>query len=168
MTKLYAVHGGESIFTVVKADSEKEAFDIFAENQIDDESLVEQITEFITNASILEDFYRDEEGHFLEEITGDYPERLAAMDDEDRVRYINGWIEKNVKEFWNDQPQFAEDYLNELYKSRESDEYYTGQFSKAFMIDTIKRIINGGKWYNDFEIVEIDLSDSNYQLVYEE
>lgn len=167
MNNLYAVHGGGSIYAVVKAESTEKAFDIFAKNQIEDETLSEKITEFITNSSLLEDFSKDGGGSFHDDYTGEYPERLESMSDEEKERYVTGWIEKNVREFWSDQPQFAEEYIRELNKSYESDDFYTGKFSEEFMIDTIKRIICLGNWYDDFGIVEIDLGENDYQIIYD-
>jgi hypothetical protein len=168
MKKLYAVLGKPSVYGVVKAESKEEAFDVFAKSQLEDGNFTEEITEFITNFSLLGEFFKDDEGSFHNDCTGEYPERLEIMSDEEQEQYVKGWIEKNVRAFWHDQPQFAEEYIRELNKSYESDDFYTGQFSEEFMIDTIKRIINAGNWYDDFEIVEIDLEENDYQIIYED
>lgn len=168
MENLYGVYGADSIYAVVKAESKEKAFDIFAKNQINNKIFLETITEFITNSSLLENFYRDDKGSFHDDFINDYPERIKNIDPEKREIYVSSWIEKNIRAYWIDQPQFAEEYLRELHKSYESDDFYTGQFSEEFIIDTIKRLINTGDWYNDFRIVEIDFSKDNYQLIYED
>lgn len=167
MEKLYVVHDDGSIVVVLKAKSKERAFDIFVKNQIEDELLSEEITTFIVNGSLLENFYKDDKGSFHDDYTGLYPERLQVMSDEERENYVEGWIEKNVRGFWSDQPQFAEEYLRELHKSYESEDSYIGKFSEEFMIDTIKRIIRTDKWYNDFDIVEVDLEGKEYQIIYD-
>lgn len=53
MKKLYAVHGGENIYSIVKADFKEEAFDVFASHQMEDEIFKEHISEFVVNNSLL-------------------------------------------------------------------------------------------------------------------
>lgn len=167
MTKLYAVYRGENTFAVVKAESEEEAFNIYAEHQVNDEIFREYITQFFANDSLLAKFYKDDDGYFFDYFTGDYQQRLKVMSYEDRNTYINLWIEKNVKAYWHDQPQFAHEYIRELRKSIETEDHYVGHFSDEFMIDTIKRIIKDVSEYEAFGIAEINLATSDYQLIFE-
>lgn len=165
MNNLYAIHGGESLFSIVKANSKEDAFDIFAGNQIEDEIMNEYISNFIINDSLLEKFYQDNDGHFSN-MQGDLPERIRKLDKDQQQPYINSWIEKNVNDFWNDKPHFAAEYLNEFYKIYNSNGSYRGNFSYDFWVNTIKKIIQQDDWYEDFEIVKIDLTNNNYQLIY--
>lgn len=166
MEKLYAVHDGEEYFAIVKGDSKEGAFESFVESKIEDRYIQEHITEFIVNSSLLEEFYRDEEGSFFDNFTGDVVDRLSHMNDEEQLEYINSCIEKNVREFWDDKHEFAEEYLRELKKSQESTEPYSGDFSIEFIIDTAKRLILNTDWMN-INIVELDLSDKNIQVISE-
>ncbi|MGJ9383890.1 hypothetical protein [Salipaludibacillus sp. CF4.18] len=167
MSNLYGVHGGSSIYALVKAKSEQEAFNIFAKSQIDDETLREEIDSFIVNASLLEKFYRDEHGHFHDDYTGEYPERIQRMKEEDRENYVENHIEKNVRKFWESTPEHAETYIKELKKSWEEGNYHPS-FSEYFYVETIKLIINEGNWYEDFAIVKIDMLEHDYQIIYKD
>lgn len=167
LTNLYAVHAAPSIFSVIEAESEEVAFDIFATNQIENEFFNEYISEFTINAGLLEKFYKDDEGSFFDSHTGDLPDRIKKLDQVQQNNHIHSWIKKNVNQFWSDKPQFADEYLKELDKNSRSNEPYTSSFSKGFWISTIKKIIQTGTWYDNFEIVKIDLTKNNYQLIYE-
>lgn len=167
MEKLYVARDDESITVILKAESKEEAFDIFAKTRLKDNRLLEEITEFSTD-SLLGFFEKDDKGSFYDGYTGGYPERLNIMSDEEKEIYVDDWIEKNIKKFWADQPQFAEEYLRELHKSYESEGCYVAEFSEEFMIDAIKKIICTGKWYDNFEIVEVDLEGKEYQVLYDD
>lgn len=168
MTKLFAVHGGSSIFTVVKANVEEEAFNIFAENQIEDEIFREHIDQYTVNAGLFGKFYQDEEGYLFEEMSDQHPLRIRNMSEDERDNYINHHIELNVREFWHDAPQYANEYLMQL-KAYELDwENHIPVFSKEFYMDTIKRVIKSGTWYEDFGILEIEMHDTNYLRIYEQ
>ncbi|WP_200411898.1 hypothetical protein [Virgibacillus salexigens] len=57
MGNLYAIHGGESVFAIVKASSKKNAFDVYASNQMeDDKHIWEYISEFKINDCLLEEY----------------------------------------------------------------------------------------------------------------
>ncbi|ASK64103.1 hypothetical protein CFK37_19055 [Virgibacillus phasianinus] len=167
MSKLYAIHGGESIFAIVKADSKEKAFDVFASNQVGDEIIREHISEFVVNSGLLEDFYKDDKGSFFDDFTGEYPKRIKQLDKQEQKNYVDSWIEGNINQFWNDKPQFAAEYLKELNNSLNSSDNYKAEFSHEFWLDTIKRVIQKGDWYEDFDIVKIELEDDNYQLIYD-
>lgn len=165
LNNLYAIHGGESLFSVIKANSKEDAFDVFASNQIADKVMHEYISEFKVDDSLLEKFYQDNDGHFWD-MQGNLPERIRKLDKDQQQPYINSWIEKNVNDFWSDKPHFAAEYLKEFYKSYNSNGFYSGKFSDDFWVDTIKKIIQQDNWYEDFKIVKIDLTNDNYQLIY--
>lgn len=166
MKNLYAVHGGESIFTIVKAKSNAEAFDIFASNQVEDANLNDFITSFAVNDGLLEQFYRDNQGSFLDNYMNGGPERLQKLNEQERETYIDSWIEKNINQFWNDEPQFATEYFDEFNKSKQSNDFYKPKFSHDFWVNTIKKVIQQRDWYEAFDIVKIDLTDHDYQLIY--
>lgn len=165
MTKLYAVHGGPSIFALVRAKTKDEAFHIFVENQIEDEGFKDEINGLTINGSLLDKFYRDDNGYFMNNF-GEYPEKLSKMSKEDREKYVDFHIEKNVKSFWGDFPQHAEAYLKELKAINEGKDIEEPSFSKDFYIQTIKLIIADGEWYDDFAIVEVEIPETNYQIIY--
>ena len=164
MSNLYAVHGGSSFYALVKAETEDEVFTIFAKSQINDETLLEEIDSFIVDGSLLEKFYHDEHEHFFDDFTGEYPERIKKMNEEDRERYVEYHIEKNVREFW-DTPEYAEMYLQELKKSWNG-ENNNPAFSDDFYVETIKLIIEEGNWYEDFVIKKVDIVENECQIIY--
>jgi hypothetical protein len=166
MDNLFAVHGGPSIYALVKAKTEQEALNIFAGSQMDNDIIREEIDSFIVNASLLGKFYKDEYGSFHDDYTGDYPDRIQEMDEDDRERYVQFHIERNARDFWKNTPEHAEIYLQELKKSYEGEEFYTASFSEDFYIETIKLIIESGNWYEDFAIKKVDLSENEYQIIY--
>ncbi len=168
--KTFVVYAGPETVIAIKANSKDQAYNLFAESRIDDVFLSEEINTFIINGSLLSKFYCDEKGSFFDDYTGEYPNRILAMPKDKREEYVENHIQKNIRSFWSDKPEFAEEYLKE-YKKAHQEEYqeemYTPSFSKDFYIDTIKRIINTEKWYDGFEIVEIDLADKDLQVIYD-
>lgn len=167
MTELYAVYAAGSAFSVIKASSKEEAFDIFAENQVKESNIVDFITEFASNEGLFERFYRDDEGHFIKDYFEGSSKRLQELSGQEREDYIDAWVEINVFQFWSDKPQFATEYLKERTKGYRSPDFYIPEFSHEFWIDTVKRVIQLDDWYDAFEIVKIDLINDNYQLICE-
>src|SRR5699024_7370687 len=96
------------------------------------------------------------------------PERLQQLNEQEKDDYMHSWIESNARQFWNDEPQFALEYLKQLDKARHSDDPYTDAFSHRSLLSTIKKLILQDEWYEAFDIVKIDLSDTNYQVIYED
>jgi hypothetical protein len=166
MSNLYAIHGASSIYAVITAKTKERAFDIFAKSQINDVNLRSDIDSFIVNASLLEKFYRDEEGSFHDDYTGNYPDRIRSMNEVDREKYVISHIEKNARAYWINTPEHAETYLGELKKSWEEEDNYIPAFSDDFYIETIKLIITDGNWYEDFAIVKVELSEEDIQIIY--
>lgn len=165
--KLFAVHGGPSIYALVQATDKEDALNVFAKGQIEDETIREEIDNFIVNGSLLEKFYRDEKGSFFEDLTGEVRSDLQHLSEDKLFEYQKKCITENVYEFWGKRSDLADEYLAELNKSLDSEDFYTANFSEEFYIETIKLIIQGGNWFNDFEIVEVE-SSSNYQVIFQE
>lgn len=165
MTELYAIYAAGSAFSVVKASSKKEAFDIFASNQIRESDITNFVTEFASNEGLFEHFYKDDIGHFTEGYGNGGPKWLQEFNEQEKEAHIDSWVEKNVELFWSDQPQFANEYLKERNRGYQSPEFYTPEFSAEFWIDTVKRVIKLDDWYDAFEIVKVNLESSNYQLI---
>jgi len=163
---LYVVYALEGTISVVKAKSKEEAFDIFAMNQIGDENFNIFIKSSSINGGLLEEFYHDDQGYLFDTGQNKYPERLQQLNEQEKKDYVDAWIERNAKEFWEDEPQFALEYLQELDKAKQSNAPYTIEFSDAFLVFTLKKIIQQGDWYEGFDIVKIDLTDKNYQIIY--
>jgi hypothetical protein len=168
--KTFVVYAGPDTVVAIKAETKEQAFDLFAKDRINDVNLNEEINNFIVNASLFERFYGDEEGSFFDDYSGDYPERILQIDEEKRQEYVESNIEKNIRGFWADKPPFAEEYLREYRRAHEVERdnetiIYTPNFSEEFYIDTIKRIINDGNWYDDFEIVELNFDEKDLQVV---
>ncbi|WP_139186938.1 hypothetical protein [Sediminibacillus halophilus] len=134
---------------------------------MEDELLREEIDSFIANDSLLGKFYRDEKGHFFEDLTGEVRSDLRHLSEEKLFEYVTKCITKNSYEFWGERSDLADEYLAELNKSFESEDTYTANFSEEFYIETIKLIIQGGKWFEAFDIVEVDPS-SEYQVIFRE
>lgn len=136
MESLFAIHGDSSIFAVVKANSEEEAFDIFARNSLNDEVLIEYINSFIVNDGLIEDFFRDEQGYFYKEDEPEYEDRILAMTAEEQERYVEINIKKNIDNFWSNTPQFAEEYHRELQRYWNSEDDIEPEFSESFYVET--------------------------------
>lgn len=168
MDNLFAVYGDSSIFTIIKAETEEEALDIFVRNNLDDDILIEYIVSFAVNDGLLENFYRDEQGYLLNKNGFEYADRILALPEEEQERYIEFHIKKNAKKFWYNAPQFAEEFYRELTKNWESEDGYAPNFSEEFYVDTIKRIITNELWYKELKFIPIDLKERNYQLIFQE
>ncbi|WP_078427492.1 hypothetical protein [Alkalihalobacterium alkalinitrilicum] len=164
MEKTFAAHDNEGFFVIVKASSKGEAFEHIIKLKTKDEILIDHITEFIVNGSLLENFYMDEKGYFLDDDTGEFVERLNHMSEQDLEEYIDNCIETNVRTFWEDKQEFAEEYLDELKKSK-GYETYVGNFSDDFMFDAVRRVLINTNWMNDIEIVEVDFTEKKIQII---
>jgi len=165
MKKTFVVYAGPNICIAVNAESEEQAFERFAETQIMDETFRDHVETFIVNASLLEEFYSDENGFLLKE-NGDFKAHLLKIEDEEECfNYIYSCVEKNVRNFWSDAPQYAEEYLRE-YRNNNNVDYYEVSFSREFYIDTFKRVVDLGDWYDDLVIKEIDLSTRDVQVIF--
>ena len=168
MSHLYVLYALEHTISAIKAESKAEAFDIFARDLIDDENLNHFIKDFSLGDGLLSSFHHDDQGYLFDIDQNGYPERLQQLNEQEKDDYVDSWIESNARQFWNDEPQFSLEYLKELDKAKHSDNPYTGDFSDAFLVSTIKKLIQQGDWYEAFDIVKIDLSDTNYQVIYED
>lgn len=168
LNHLYIVYALEGAISVIKSKSKEEAFDIFAVNQIDNKNYNIFIKSLSINDGLLEEFYQDDQGYLFDIEQNKYPERLQQLNEQEKEDYIDVWIERNAKEFWKDEPQFALEYLQELDKAKQSNTSYTIEFSDEFLVFTLKKIIQQGDWYEGFDIVKIDLTDKNYQVIYKD
>lgn len=166
LSHLYVVYALERKISVVKAESKAEAFDIFAMNQIHDENLNYFIKDFSFGDGLLSMFHRDDQGDLFDIYKNEYPEHLQHLNEQEKEDYIDSWIERNAKQFWDDAPQFASEFLKELEKAKRSNSPHAGQFSDAFLVSTLKKIIQQGDWYEAFDIVKIDLVENNHQVIY--
>ena len=96
------VHGASS-FTIIEADSEGEAKDIYeSEIGIKDSIFRENVYQRVMNMSLSERFFQDEDGFLWDERTGEV--RLP----EEQVKRI---FEENVRNFFSNDPEFAGYYL---------------------------------------------------------
>lgn len=169
MEKLYVVYALESSITVVKANSKEEALDVFADTQVNNEILEEIISRFSLSDGLYQDFFRDEKGCLYDYGVDDLAKRVKDMEDEDE--YIQSCIEKNVKDYWKNEPHFATEYLKELAKAHAhvpSDEFYNPAFSDGLKANALKKFIKEEEWYEHFDIVEINLKEKNHQLIYQD
>ncbi|MFF3023424.1 hypothetical protein ACFVRR_12330 [Gottfriedia sp. NPDC057948] len=165
MEKTFVVYAGPDICVAVNAESEEQAFERFAENRIMDETFRDHVDHFIVNFSLLEEFYSDDKGFLLDE-DGEFKEHILKIEnDKECIKYINNCIENNVKKFWSDAPQFAEEYMRE-YRNNKNIDFYETNFSREFYIDTFKRVVALGDWYDDLVIKEIDLSTRDVQVIF--
>ncbi|QST02632.1 hypothetical protein IMZ31_18970 (plasmid) [Pontibacillus sp. ALD_SL1] len=163
MPLFVVIEGAEKIATV-RAKHEKNALDVYARNNIDDPLFREEVESMAVNMSLMEHFFKDEHGHFLDDI-GEASERISGMREEERKTYINNWVERNARAFWGDEIQYAHEYMNEWHKSLR-DETYQPSYSDAFLIDTFKRLVEKGLFFGEVKVVPIDESLS-YQLLQE-
>lgn len=166
MSHLYVVYALDSTISVVKAESKAEAFDIFATNQINDKIFSIFIKEFDAGDGLLGMFHHDDQGYLFDGAQDGRSKRLQQLNEQEKDAYIDSWVERNAKQFWNDEPQFASEYLKELEIATQSSDFYTGKFSDAFLVSTLKKLIQQGDWYEAFDIVKIDLVENNHQVIY--
>ncbi|MDM5333989.1 hypothetical protein QUF56_12200 [Ureibacillus composti] len=167
MDKLYVIYANRRIL-VIKAKDEQEVFDKYVRSLIDtNDELFEKVNDFTVNWGLLEDFFEDEKGHLLNDY-GEYRKDLLKKypDEKALSKYVDSQIRKNVSDYWSDAPECAEEYLRELNKAWNSEsEEFTPAFSEDFYVDTFKRIISSGSWYDDFGIKEIDVSEHDIQVI---
>ncbi|QST02633.1 hypothetical protein IMZ31_18975 (plasmid) [Pontibacillus sp. ALD_SL1] len=162
MKTLYAVIVPDHNITIVRAQSEEEAFDLYARENINDPFFLEEVESMAVNASLMEKFFHDEKGSMFD----DYkvvPDRLSQFSEEERQRYEDSWIRKNIRAFWSDRPRFAEEYIEEWEKSKR-DENYTPLYTTEFLVDTYKRLAKMDNFYEDFKIVPIDETKTIQEL----
>ncbi|MFJ7950125.1 hypothetical protein ACIQZG_01215 [Lysinibacillus sp. NPDC096418] len=165
MKNLYVIDGGVDLLSVVKASNEDEAFNLFAKSKINDPFLKEEIEKILLNAGLFEYFYKDGNGSFFNDLTGDYPKRLLKMNETEREKYIDYHVEKNIREFWRDFPHLAEEYYLEWQKQWYSEIDSPPTFSNEFYKETIKLIILNTNYYDGFNITKIDLDYTNIQYI---
>ncbi|MEI2330344.1 hypothetical protein [Priestia megaterium] len=174
MTKLFAINAGMSFFAVAKAENEKEVLTILANRELEEQEdfgIRAHIDDFSIEG-LYGDFFHDEKGLFIEGHILDYPRHIRKMSTKERDTYIQSHVEKNARNFWGDYPFYAELYLREFkrYKAvgKEVENTFRPHFSDEFYFITAKLIITETDWYGeDFQIIEIDLTDRNYQLIFE-
>lgn len=168
MSHLYVIYALDYTISVVKADSKAAALDIFSMNLIDDENLNYFIKDFALGDGLLSSFYYDNQGYFFDKYPNEIPERLQQLNEQEKEYYIDECIKKNAQEFWADEPQFASEFLQEVEKAKQADRSEAEHFSNDFLVSTIKKLIQQGDWYEAFDIVKIDLTDKNYQVIYKD
>ena len=166
MNKIYALSTEDGLAVVVNADSKEEAREVFISHQMDNEFVQEYISNFIIVDSFFERFYQDEIGPLYDSESGLFEEvdRIREMTSEEKEAYILSYIEKNVKEYWKDKPQFAKEYLEQYHEGNRTETYCATKFSAEFWLAATKEVINEGH-YGDIEIVEIDFENTNYHLI---
>jgi len=160
------VYSLEHTISLVRAESKSEAFDIFAKNLIEDKNLNIFIKNFALGDGLLSSFYHDDQGDLSDE--NEYPEHLKQLNEQERDKYINACIESNVRQFWDDEPQFASEFLQAVETAKRKGISEASHFSDAFLMSTIKKVIQKGDWFETFDIVKIDLTDTDYQIIYGE
>lgn len=167
MSKIYAVSTEEGLAVVVNADSKEEAREIFISNQVDNEFVQEYVSSFVMIDSFFERFYRDEIGPLCNSESGLFEEvdRIREMTSEEKEAYMLSCIEKNVKEYWEDKPELAKEYLEQFHEGNRTETYCATNFSEAFWLAATKEVIDEGRCYGDIEIVEIDFENTNYHLI---
>ncbi|MBU3574047.1 hypothetical protein ACMYUM_29560 (plasmid) [Priestia megaterium] len=174
MTKLFAINAGMSFFAVAKAENVKEVLTILVNRELEEQEdfgIRAHIDDFSIEG-LYGEFFRDEKGLFIESHILDYPHHIRKMSPKERDTYIQSHVEKNAKAFWRDHPFYAELYLREFKKykvvGKEVGNTFSPHFSDEFYFITAKLIITETDWYGeDFHIIEIDLADRNYQLIFE-
>jgi len=174
VTKLFAINAGMSFFAVAKAENEKEVLTILVNRELEEQEdfgIRAHIDDFSIEG-LYGDFFRDEKGAFIEGHILDYPRHIRKMSTKERDTYIQSHIEQNTRTFWKDHPFYADLYLREFKKyeavGKEARNTFRPHFSEEFYFNTAKLIITETDWYGeDFQIIEIDLTDCNYQLIFE-
>lgn len=174
MTKLFAINAGASLFAVAKAENEEEVITILVNHELDEQEdfgIRAHIDDFSIEG-LYGDFFHDEKGSFIESHILDYPRYIRKMSTKERHAYIRSHVEKNARAFWKDHPFYVDLYLREVKKyegvEKNGGNTFRPHFSEEFYFNTAKLIITETDWYGEgFQIIEIDLTDRNYQLIFE-
>jgi hypothetical protein len=174
VTKLFAINAGESLFAVAKAENEEEVITILVNRELEEQEdfgVRAHIDDFSIEG-LYGDFFHDEKGSFIDSHILDYPRHIRKMRTKERHTYIRSHVEKNARAFWKGHPFYADLYLREVKKyealEKEEGNTFRPHFSEEFYFNTAKLIITGTDWYGgDVQIIEIDLTDRNYQLIFE-
>jgi hypothetical protein len=78
MKNLYGIFGDDTLFAFVRAKDELEAFNIFAEEQINDNFMNEYFSYFTVSDSLYADFFRDDLGSLWDVQKGTLEQRVKA------------------------------------------------------------------------------------------
>lgn len=125
MKKYYIVCATESPedrLELISAESQEELEDKAFEVLIDD-FFLEFVNSRAVNAGLMEDFFLDEKGSFFDEMTGRVRE---GIDDE----YIEKCVRKNVLEFFKEQPEYGDLYLEQFFNGKHTDLEFSRNFYK--------------------------------------
>lgn len=158
MKKIYVVSALEASIQVVKANSKEEAFDIFTRTQLNSDSLEDGIDDIASVSHLYDRLFSDDSGNLYSFETNE------RIDETGREEYIKSAIEKNVKDFWKDEPHYATEYLDLLFNSEAPSDISI--YSEGLKQSALKKFIQEGDWYEHFSIVEINLEESDHQVIY--
>ncbi|MFQ3542838.1 hypothetical protein Q7A53_02045 [Halobacillus rhizosphaerae] len=168
MKKTFIIQEPLFLTATVRATTKEEAFDVFARHYSHDEKFRKLVNSFSPEKGLLGLFACDEHGSFFNEdedqLIITYHARFNSMSEVQKEKYMNEKIESNIREFWDDKPQLADEYIAEWRKisGNGHDSYNScGKFSDAFYADVVKRT----KWFEEVSIHE--LTNNEYQLISE-
>ncbi|MCU9612734.1 hypothetical protein OEV98_04035 [Caldibacillus lycopersici] len=165
MDKLFLVRIDETISAVVRANSKDEAFDIVSEYFYTSkdfyfikDDIDEYTTKFYPGDCLFKNFlFDDDYGNILH---FDNYSFLKSELKEGTEKYIWEIISNNVRLYFSEKPELADEYLRELKKTYETGDYLN--LSKELKLFVLKRQFAKGSY---FRIHEVDLSDTNIQLI---
>ncbi|MEC1768301.1 hypothetical protein [Schinkia azotoformans] len=129
-------------------------YGVLAERLAEEEHFRNFISDAAVNMTFAEQFWHDEKGYVFEEyeldIRGDIY-RKFNWDISKANDYIENCFVKNVKEFFQDEPQYTEIFLEHV---KNYDPNVEPDFSEEFYIYCAKKLIEEGK-YTSYQIEQV-------------
>lgn len=138
-------------------DPEEYIYRALAERLAEEEHFRNFVSDAAVNMTFAEQFWHDEKGYVFEEFELDIREdiyRRFNWDIPKANNYIENCFVKNVKEFFQDEPQYAEIFLEHV--KNYGTEVET-DLSEEFYIYCAKKLIEEGK-YTSYEIEPVAIN----------
>lgn len=131
-------------------------YGVLAERLAEEEHFRQYISDPAVNMTLCESFWRDEKGYVFEEFEFDIRKDIYQKFNWD-IPKANNYIEKcfvnNVKDFFKEEPQYSEIFLEHV---KNYDPNVETDFSEEFYIYCAKKLIEEGK-YTSYQIEKVTL-----------
>jgi len=166
MTQFYLVTDADGTTIIaVKANNVQQALDYFIEAILKtDDYFIEYLTNF-TMDSLFSNFYKDDIGSFYHTFKPDeFEDRIKIMSEEQREKHMVFWIEKNVMNYFKDEPEIGEEYIQQFKKDLGSGNYY-GNFSDKVLYKMAEKVVETDEFFGELEIIKVDLKHKKYQII---
>ncbi|MFQ3542840.1 hypothetical protein Q7A53_02055 [Halobacillus rhizosphaerae] len=166
MKKQFLLLDVDKPLAIVTATSEKKAVHNYAVENINLDSFRKYIHSTDYNYGLLNLFYYDKNGKYLRKLSDNITVAPEEFDikDIDILTSILDNVTENIKVFWEDKPKLAKEYLNKLERSQFENLPLSKIFTDEFYIETFKKLISRGIWFQDFSVIEI--TNASYQQIF--